>query len=205
MISCSKNDSEDFFEEKDEKGFVGYWREEIKTGYKTETIYLALDAYGRGGFVGFDGQWSYNNSILTIDEEKEIHFRFAITSKTDKMWTANDNYGHGWCMERMNNQDFCSFISRNRYHYIINEDERFEKPSFFEKELERNGIGEHEIIVAKNPDEIFNPNKPITYLSPTDFRTEAGTITIKNPYDFSKWEISFTGLITGSYYYSFRK
>lgn len=210
MISCSQseNDSEEFYEEKDEKGFVGYWKEEKRIGYNnmTEIYYLILDANGRGGFRGFDGQWSYNNSILIIDGNKE-YYRFAITSQTDRMWTAEDNYGRAWWMERMTNQDFCTFISRYRYDYVINEDDGIgkENMSFFEKELDRNGIDEDDIIVAKNPDDIFNPNKPLTYLSPTDNKKEAGTITIKNPYDIYKFRITFTGIITGTYYRDYRR
>lgn len=209
MISCSQseNDSEEFYEEKDEKGFVGYWREERRKGYNNEKeiYYLILDANGRGGFGGFDGYWSYNNSILIIDGNKEYH-KLAITSKTDRMWTADDVYGRAWWIERMTNQDFCSYISRNRYDYIINEDDGFDKrPSFFEKELDRNGIHEGDIIVAKNPDDVFNPNKPLTYLSPTDHKTEAGTITIKNPYDIFRFRITFTGIITGTYYCDYRR
>lgn len=206
MISCSQSEnySEDFYDDNDENGFVGYWRDENKKGYITEVYYFILDANGRGDFGGFDGYWSYNNSILIIDGNKEYH-KLAITSKTDRIWTADDVYGRAWWIERMTNQDFCSFISRYRYDYIINEDDGFNKKTIFEKELERNGIYEKDIIVAKKPDDIFNPNKPLIYLSPTDHKTEAGTITIKNPYDIYKFRITFTGIITGTYYRDYRR
>lgn len=222
MISCSKNDSEDLFEEKDEQGFVGYWRgvQELRNNL-TLTMYFALDANARGflglyleqqqhdayrvsAFECIGVQWSFNNSILTIDAGKEYD-RLAILSKTDKMWIAEDPNGEEWRIERMSNLDFCSFISLSRDGYIFNEDDGSAKrPSIFKKELERNGFGKDDIIVAKNPNDIFNPNKAITYLSPTDHKTEAGSITIKNPYDFSKWKITFSGLISGTYYYDVR-